>query len=209
MATVATTSGRSRRRRGGYPSSWHGTHVAGTIAAVTNNAKGVAGVAFSSQVVPVRVLGVGGGYTSDIADGIIWASGGTVSGVPANANPAEVINMSLGGQSSCAATYQNAINGAVDRGTVVVIAAGNSNMNVSNFTPANCNNVIAVAANDKEGNRASYSNYGTLIDVTAPGGETATSSKGVLSTLNTGSSGRVRARELRVLNQARRWRRRT
>ncbi|HEY5971023.1 MAG TPA: S8 family serine peptidase, partial [Pseudoxanthomonas sp.] len=72
-------------------SSWHGTHVAGTIAAVTNNAKGVAGVAYGAKIVPARVLGTCGGYDSDIADAMIWASGGTVSGVPANANPAEVI----------------------------------------------------------------------------------------------------------------------
>nr|BAQ55742.1 serine protease [Stenotrophomonas maltophilia] len=113
----------------GYPgsnSSWHGTHVAGTVAAVTNNSTGVAGTAFNAKVVPVRVLGKCGGYTSDIADAIVWASGGTVSGVPANANPAEVINLSLGGGGSCSTTYQNAINGAVGRGTTVVVAAGNS-----------------------------------------------------------------------------------
>src|SRR5690606_35071991 len=128
-----------------YPSSWHGTHVAGTIAAVTNNAKGVAGVAFGARVQPVRVLGHGRGCTSDITDAIVWASGGTVSGVPANATPAEVINMSLGGGGYCSSTYQNAINSAVSRGTVVVVAAGNSNANVANFTPASCSNVIAVA----------------------------------------------------------------
>jgi serine protease len=118
-------------------SSWHGTHVAGTVAAVTNNSTGVAGTAFNAKVVPVRVLGKCGGYTSDIADAIVWASGGTVSGVPANANPAEVINLSLGG-GTCSATYQNAINGAVGRGTTVVVAAGNSNTNVSSSVPANC-----------------------------------------------------------------------
>ena len=169
-------------------SSWHGTHVAGTIAAVTNNAKGVAGVAYNAKVQHVRVLGTQGGYTSDIADAIVWASGGTVSGVPANATPSKVINMSLGGQSTCSTTYQNAINSAVGRGTVVVVAAGNSNMDVANFTPASCNNVVAVASNDREGNRASYSNYGAKIDGTAPGGETATLTKGVLSTLNAGTS---------------------
>ena len=169
-------------------SSWHGTHVSGTIAAVTNNAKGAAGVAFNARIMPVRVLGVGGGYTSDIADGIVWSSGGAVSGVPANANPAEVINMSLGGSGACDITTQSAIDGAVSRGTVVVVAAGNSNADVANFNPANCNNVIAVAANDREGNRASYSNYGAKIDVTAPGGETATSTGGVYSTLNAGTT---------------------
>lgn len=188
---------------GGYPSSWHGTHVAGTVAAVANNNKGIAGVAFNAKIQPVRVLGKGGGYDSDIADAIVWASGGSVSGVPANPTPAKVINLSLGGSGSCGSTFQNAINSAVSRGSVLVIAAGNENQNVSNASPANCNNVIAVAANDKEGNRAWYSNYGSLIDVTAPGGETcipnaaqtgcqtSTTSKGILSTLNSGTNGPV------------------
>ncbi|WMJ67924.1 S8 family peptidase [Stenotrophomonas sp. 24(2023)] len=162
-------------------SSWHGTHVAGTVAAVTNNSTGVAGTAFNAKVVPVRVLGKCGGYTSDIADAIVWASGGTVSGVPANANPAEVINLSLGGGGSCSATYQNAINGAVGRGTTVVVAAGNSNTNVSSSVPANCANVIAVAATTSAGARASFSNYGAGIDISAPG-------QGILSTLNTGTT---------------------
>lgn len=162
-------------------SSWHGTHVAGTIAAVTNNSTGVAGTAFNAKVVPVRVLGKCGGYTSDIADAIVWASGGTVSGVPANANPAEVINMSLGGGGTCSTTYQNAINGAVSRGTTVVVAAGNSNTNVSSSVPANCANVIAVAATTSAGARASFSNYGAGIDVSAPG-------QAILSTLNSGTT---------------------
>ena len=163
------------------PSSWHGTHVAGTVAAVTNNAKGVAGTAFSAKVVPVRVLGTCGGYDSDIADAIIWASGGTVSGVPANANPAEAINLSLGGSGACGTTTQNAINGAVSRGTTLVIAAGNDNVNVSNASPANCNNVVAVASVTSTGARSSFSNYGALIDVAAPGSS-------ILSTLNSGST---------------------
>jgi len=162
-------------------SSWHGTHVAGTIAAVTNNAVGVAGTAFNAKVVPVRVLGRCGGYTSDIADAIVWASGGTVSGVPANANPAEVINMSLGGSGTCSTTYQNAINGAVSRGTTVVVAAGNSAANVSGSVPANCANVVAVAATTSAGAKASFSNYGTGIDVSAPG-------QSILSTLNSGTT---------------------
>jgi serine protease len=165
----------------GQNSSWHGTHVAGTVAAVTNNSKGVAGTAFGAKVQHVRVLGRGGGYTSDIVDGITWASGGSVSGVPANATPAEVINMSLGGSGSCSSTYQNAINAAVNRGTTIVVAAGNSNVNVSNAVPANCNNVIAVAATDINGSRASFSNYGTGIDVSAPG-------VNILSTLNSGTT---------------------
>lgn len=168
-------------------SSWHGTHVAGTIAAATNNNKGVAGVAFGAKVVPVRVLGKCGGSTSDIVDAIVWSSGGSVSGIPANTNPARVINMSLGGSGSCG-SFQAAVNTARNNGTVVVVAAGNSNANVSGFSPANCSGVISVAATDRQGNRASYSNYGAGITLSAPGGETATQTNGILSTLNNGTT---------------------
>lgn len=169
-------------------SSWHGTHVAGTIAAATNNAKGIAGIAYGAKVQPVRVLGKCGGATSDIVDAITWASGGSVAGIPANATPAKVINMSLGGSGACGTAYQNAINAAVARGTTVVVAAGNSNANASGFSPASCNNVITVAATDRGGDRSYYSNYGTIVDIAAPGGETATPANGILSTLNSGTT---------------------
>lgn len=162
-------------------SSWHGTHVSGTVGAIGNNAKGVAGVAYGAKVQMGRVLGKCGGSLSDIADAIVWASGGTVAGVPANATPAEVINMSLGGGGACGSTYQAAIDGAVSRGTVVVVAAGNENQDVSNSRPANCNNVIAVAATDRNGARASFSNFGAGIDVSAPG-------VSILSTRNNGTT---------------------
>ncbi|MFD3729302.1 S8 family serine peptidase [Streptomyces sp. NPDC058671] len=167
--------------------SWHGTHVAGTIAATAGNSKGIAGIAYNATIQPVRVLGWCGGTDADIIDAITWASGGSVQGVPANPRPADVINMSLGGGGVCNPGTQNAINGAVARGTTVVVAAGNDNVNVADFQPANCNSVITVAASDRQGNRAAYSNYGNLIDVTAPGGETALgSANGIYSTLNTG-----------------------
>ena len=151
-------------------SSWHGTHVAGTIAEATNNALGMAGVAHKASVLPVRVLGKCGGYLSDIADAITWASGGTVAGVPANTTPADIINMSLGGGSACDPLYQDAINGAVSRGTLVVVAAGNSASNAANFRPASCSNVIAVGASRITGGIASYSNFGTVVDLSGPGG---------------------------------------
>jgi serine protease len=168
-------------------SSWHGTHVSGTIAAVTNNSNGVAGVAFNARVVPVRVLGKCGGYTSDIADAIVWASGGSVSGVPANANPARVINLSLGGGGSCGSTTQNAVNSARSRGTSVIVAAGNSNANAANYSPASCSGVVTVAATGRNGGKASYSNFGAVVEVAAPGGSGGANS--VLSTLNSGSMG--------------------
>ncbi|UJV39903.1 protease [Streptomyces sp. AMCC400023] len=171
-------------------SSWHGTHVAGTIAAVTNNSKGVAGIAYGAKVSPLRVLGKCGGYDSDIIDAITWASGGTVSGVPANANVAKVINMSLGGSGACTTATQTAINAAVNRGTTVVVAAGNSNANAANYSPASCSNVISVAATNRAGARSYYSNFGSIVDIAAPGGETRTvETGGILSTLNAGTAG--------------------
>ncbi|HEU5135842.1 MAG TPA: S8 family peptidase [Steroidobacteraceae bacterium] len=171
---------------GGRNSNWHGTHVAGTIAAVTNNFTGVAGVAFNSRVVPVRVLGRCGGNTSDIADAIVWASGGSVSGVPANPNPARVLNLSLGSTEAggCGSTYQNAIDSARSRNAVVVVSAGNSNT-TANHRPGNCNGVITVAATNYAGGRASYSNYGPLVEIAAPGGDT---DGYVWSTMNTGTT---------------------
>ncbi len=166
-------------------SSWHGTHVAGTIAAVTNNGSGIAGVAPGAKVLPLRVLGRCGGYTSDIADAIVWASGGTVTGLPANPTPARVINLSLGGSGACDITTQNAINSARSRGTVVVVAAGNSNADAANFSPASCAGVITVAAVGRTGGKASYSNFGAKVTLAAPGGD---SGAGILSTLNAGTS---------------------
>lgn len=172
-----------------YPSSWHGTHVAGTIAARTNNSSGVAGVAFNAKIVPARVLGKCGGYTSDIADAIIWVSGGTVSGVPANANPAKVINISLGGGGACDTTTQSAINSARSRGAAVIVAAGNENQNASNSSPANCSGVVTVASVNRSGGRSYFSNFGATVEVAAPGGDIRVSSaNGILSTLNSGTT---------------------
>lgn len=174
----------------GYPasnSSWHGTHVAGTIAALANNAKGIAGIAYGAKVVPVRVLGKCGGSVSDIVDAIVWSSGGSVSGVPANANPARVLNLSLGGGGACG-SFQSAINTARNNGAIFVVAAGNENQNVSNSSPANCSNVVSVAATTKAGARASYSNYGSTIVISAPGGDGSGGSGDILSTLNSGTT---------------------
>jgi serine protease len=153
-------------------SSFHGTHVAGTVAAVTNNNLGVAGVAYNAKVQPVRVLGRGGGYTSDIADAIVWASGGHVDGVPDNPTPAEVINMSLGGQGLCSQDpmTQAAIDSAVSRGVTVVVAAGNDTADASFFSPASCKHVITVGASGIDGGKAWFSNYGGAVAISAPGG---------------------------------------
>ncbi|QSX74503.1 S8 family serine peptidase [Lysobacter arenosi] len=177
-------------------SSWHGTHVAGTIAAVTNNGVGVAGVAYNAKVMPVRVLGHCGGLTSDIADAVTWASGGSVPGIPDNANPVEVINMSLGGSGTCAASsaMQLAVNGAVSRGVSVIVAAGNNGSNAASFSPASCAGVITVGATGVDGSKAFYSNYGLNVALSAPGGGAIASSDAldasnvIWSTLNSGTT---------------------
>jgi len=166
-------------------SSWHGTHVAGTLAARTNNGSGVAGVAWGARILPVRVLGRCGGYLSDIADAIVWSAGGSVAGVPANPNPARVLNLSLSATAPCSATLQSAISAAVARGAVVVVAAGNTNYDVRYQTPANCSGVVSVAAVNRVGERAWYSSFGA-VDLAAPGGDTRVAGNGVLSTLNAG-----------------------
>jgi serine protease len=168
-------------------SSWHGTHVAGTIGANSNNGVGVAGINWNAKILPVRVLGKCGGYLSDIADGTRWAAGLPVSGVPANANPAKVINISIGSTGACSAAYQNAINAVVAAGATVVVAAGNESMDANTSEPANCNGVITVAATASDAWRAFYSNYGSIVDISAPGGEFGTD-PGILSTVNTGTT---------------------
>ena len=167
-------------------SSWHGTHVVGIVAASGGNALGVTGVAFGARILPLRVLGRCGGYTSDIADAMVWAVGGTVSGLPVNANPARVLNLSLGGRSACNRTTQTAIDTARAKGAVVVVAAGNDNTDAATSAPANCSGVVVVTATGKSGGKASYANTGAIVTLAAPGGDT---SGGILSTLNTGTAG--------------------
>ncbi len=175
---------------GPQPSSWHGTHVSGTIAAVTDNGLGIAGVAPEAKLEMVRVLGSGGGYESDVEAGIYWAAGIPVSGLTTNANPASVINISLGGTHACLASTQAAIDAAVAAGTVVVVAAGNDAASATMDSPADCNHVVVVAATGQTGAPAYYSNYGSPVDLAAPGGSMhfAGDPGGVLSTLNDGAT---------------------
>ena len=160
-----------------YENTYHGTHVAGTIgASVTNNANGVAGGAWNVKIVPVRALGKCGGRLSDINDAIRWAGGlipeYDVEGNEVwNDNPADIINLSIGLFRYCPASMQDAINEVVERGVVVVAAAGNDKVSTQYYAPGGCNNVLSVAAGDARGIMAPYSNYGTEVDLMAPGGD--------------------------------------
>jgi serine protease len=152
-------------------SSWHGTFVSGIIGANTNNGVGMAGMNWKAKILPVRALGRCGGDFSDIVAGVLWAAGAPVLGVTTNPAPARVINMSLGGETACPQALQDAINIALAQGTVIVVAAGNNASDAASSAPANCAGVINVAASTRQGDRASYSNFGRRVDISAPGGD--------------------------------------
>jgi len=175
---------------GGFPSEdsfWHGTFIAGQIAANTNNGIGIAGIASNASIVPVRVLGKCGGTDEDVFEGMLWAAGVEIAGVAPNANPAKVINLSLGGFGNCTQAIQEAIDGAMAQGAVVVAAAGNDAADVAAFSPANCSGVITVGAHNRAGERTFYSNFGRRIDLSAPSGDGGLDD----STLSTANDGKT------------------
>jgi serine protease len=154
---------------GASDSSWHGTQVSGIIAAITNNAIGMASVGPNLRVQPVRVLGKCGGFDSDIIAGMRWAAGLMVPDVPANPTPARVLNLSLGGGGACPAAYEDAIGEITAARAVIVVSAGNSAGHALT-TPANCSGVIAVAALRHAGTKVGFSDLGLDVAISAPGG---------------------------------------
>lgn len=150
-------------------SSWHGTMMAGAIAAITDNGTGVAGIAPQAHILPVRVFGKCGGYVSDVVDGVYWAAGLPVADAPLNTNPARVLNLSMSALGSCGQSFQDAIWAARGRGAVVIAATGNSNSDGLS-QPANCSGVIAVTAHTRRGDLADYASIGPGVALSAPGG---------------------------------------
>ena len=169
---------------GNYGANWHGTFVDGEIAAKVNDI-GVAGLAYGANVSHARALGwLGNGYVSDIADAITWEAGGAVDGAPINPRPATVINASLAyPDSQCNYVMSSAVNYALSKNIPVVVAAGNDGANADNYSPANCYRAIVVGATTSWNTLTAYSNYGSMLDVVAPGG---TSGSDMYSTMNTG-----------------------
>ena len=175
-------------------SSWHGTLTGSLIGAATDNGVGMAGVGWNTKVVPVRVLGKCGGFDSDIIAGMRWAAGLSVPGLPANANPARVLNLSLGGDGSCDASYTSVMTQLTAANVVVVASAGNSE-GLAVGTPANCAGVIAVAGLRHIGTKVGFSSLGPEVTISAPGGncvsDTGACLYPILAASNTGTQGPV------------------
>jgi serine protease len=182
---------------GGAFSGYHGTHVAGTVGACSNNARAGAGVAWRSRILPVRVFDGDSGTIADVARGIYWAVGAPIpnslpAGPAVNPNPAQVLNLSLGAEQPPSSVLQLAVDEANARGAAVVVAAGNNGGDTSSVTPANLQGVIVVGALGAQKERAPYSNTGSLVSVVAPGGNFAlrgAAADGVLSMLGCGAAG--------------------
>jgi serine protease len=151
--------------------SFHGTHVAGIIAA-EHDFLGSAGIAPNVKLLPIRALGKDGGTISDLVKAVNWAAGVKISGVPQNRYPVSVINLSLGAKEvvSCTGGYASIFDAAIAKGITVIAAAGNESRASLSF-PGNCDGVITVVATQALGDRATYSNYGTGTLLSAPGGE--------------------------------------
>jgi len=152
-------------------SSFHGTHVAGTIGAATNNVSGVSGVTWGSSIMPLRALGLFGGTSYDIAQAIRYAAGLENDSGTLPARKADVINLSLGG-AGFSQIQQDLFNEVRSQGVIVVASAGNENTSAPTY-PASYDGVVSVGAVNIQKEKAAYSNFGASLDVVAPGGDSS------------------------------------
>lgn len=152
-------------------STFHGTTMAGTVVGNGVNPFAIVGVSPGADFIPVRVSSACGARTSDVADGIVWAAGGNVDGLPDNPNPADVINISLSLKASCSPTYQDAIDTANELGAHVVVSAGNHEAEADAYSPGNCDGVITVGGLTSDMMVAESSNIGKVVDVYGPSGD--------------------------------------
>jgi serine protease len=156
------------------PSSWHGTRVAGLIAAITDNNAGIASVAPNTRIVPVRAIGKCAGYLSDLVAALYWAGGvddSSIAALPSLTQRAHIVNVSLGGRSSCSQSEQAAVTALINNGVLIVAAAGNDGGPVG--APANCSGVLSVAGLRHIGTKVGYSNVSSssaAISIAAPAG---------------------------------------
>jgi len=149
--------------------SFHGSHVAGIVAAEANNNEGIAGIAYDASIMALRVLGVDDtGSDSDIANAILYAAGLTNDSGTFPSKAADIINLSLGGP-DYSQTLEDAVNAAAGQGVIVIAAAGNNGTSAL-FYPAAYDDVVAVSSVNDDKTRSNFSNFGDFIDVAAPGG---------------------------------------
>jgi serine protease len=188
VTQAEATNGRFSEDCTASDSDWHGTHVAGIALAAAGNGIGIAGVAPLARLLPVRVVGKCGGTERDLVDGMRWAAGLEVAGAPLNNNPADVINLSLGSESECSSALQSAIDEISAQDIAIVAAVGNSAADASLQSPANCVGTATVSALTVNGTLARYSNFGSYVDLAAPGGD---SGAGIISTVDRGRRGPV------------------
>src|SRR5271167_716816 len=168
-------------------SSWHETRVVGVLGAITNNSTGIAGMTWNPYILPVRALGKCGGYDSDIIAGIQWAAGMTVTGVPDNPYPADIINLSLGGTGSCTSDYQVVLSTIIGTmGVLIVASAGNESGPVD--APGNCPGVLAVAGLRNVGTKVGYSSFGPEVGISAPAGNCVNSTGDCLRSIDTATN---------------------
>jgi serine protease len=178
-----TECGDPNNNNGPVDSSWHGTRVMGILGAITNNNTGIAGMSWNPYLLPVRALGKCGGYDSDIISGMQWAAGMSVTGVPDNPYPADIINLSLGGSGTCTSNYKNAINTLATMGVLVVASAGNATGPVD--VPGNCPGVLAVVGLRNVGTKVGYSSFGKEAGIAAPAGNCVNTSGPCLRSIDT------------------------
>ncbi|MAY03491.1 MAG: hypothetical protein CMQ38_11030 [Gammaproteobacteria bacterium] len=152
-------------------SSYHGTHVAGIIAAVSNNTIGVSGIGWNTGIMPLRVLGDSGGNLYDAMQAVRYAAGLSNDSGLLPVQPADIINLSIGGNGFCPENYRETLSEVRAQDILVVAAAGNGGDSSNRFIPANCNDIFAVSALNLNQELADYSNYGNAIDLAAPGGD--------------------------------------
>lgn len=150
--------------------SGHGTGVASVVGAEINNQLNLSGMVADVNIHAIKTMNCSGGQMSDAADALLWLSGKVFDGIPAYIGKAGIVNMSLGGEvDHCPVFMQTAIDAAISAGFSIVVSAGNETRDASEFAPANCDNVVTVAALHNDGNKSDFSNFGEKVTIAAPG----------------------------------------
>ena len=189
-ARAGDGNGRDADAAGAGALAYH-AEVVGNIIGAAHDGRGMAGIAPRARVVQVRVAGTDGMIDpQDLADGLRWAAGLTVAGVPTNPNPARILNLSLYADfiplTRCDLRVQAAVDAVTARGALVIAGAANDGKDASGYSPAGCRNVLTVTSVNETGVRPSYANWGRAVALAAPGGDVG---RGILTSSLSGPAG--------------------